>query len=198
MVNFCRDGVAAEAAEDADLMRAVADGDSLSFAKVYQRFAGVVHTTIYKILNDRQDTEDVMQEVFWQIWRKARLYEPSKGRALSWVATMARNRAIDHLRSMQRRARLREEFGEESTGFELAVEPRNSVDAALANEQSAIVRDAVLQLSWPQREAIELAYFSGMTQKEIALRLGEPLGTIKARIRRGVIKLYGSVSRGLL
>ena len=98
--------------EETGWLRAVANGDRTSFRKLHERFRVLLFSTILKVLNNHEDSEDVLQEVFAQIWRKAHLYEPSKGRALSWAATMARNRAIDHLRSIRRRARLREEFGE--------------------------------------------------------------------------------------
>ncbi len=178
--------------EEAVWLRAVANGDRQAFRQLHDRFKGVIYTTIYKVLNDHQDTEDVMQEVFAQIWGKARLFDNQRGKPLTWCTTMARNRAIDRIRSKQRRARLRDALEEENKKEEPLVS-RNSLDEVNSNETKGIVRGAVLELSDEQREAIELAYFAGLTQNEVADRLGEPLGTIKARIRRGILKLQGKV-----
>ncbi|MEM9480606.1 MAG: sigma-70 family RNA polymerase sigma factor [Verrucomicrobiota bacterium] len=178
--------------EEAVWLRAVANGDRIAFRQLHDRFKGVIYTTIYKVLNDHQDTEDVMQEVFAQIWQKAKLFDSQRGKPLTWCTTMARNRAIDRIRSKQRRARLRDALEEENKKEE-PLTTRDSLDVVTANETSGIVRTAVMELSDEQREAIELAYFAGLTQNEVADRLGEPLGTIKARIRRGITKLQGKV-----
>ena len=194
MVTHYKNWISDEALHDADLLRAIAAGDRASFSEFYDRSSSLIFSAVFRVLQNQQDAEDVTQEVFSQIWRKADLYESSKGKALTWATTMARNRAIDHLRSKHRRARLREQVGGELIGDDLELV---TTDSAFANERSRIVRSAVTCLARPQREAIELAYFSGLSQREIAERLGEPLGTIKARIRRGVTKLHGTVSRKL-
>ncbi|CAN5368498.1 sigma-70 family RNA polymerase sigma factor [soil metagenome] len=175
-----------------ELLRGIAMGDEVSFEQLHDRFAPVVYSTVFKVLNDTQDTEDVAQEVFSQIWQKAGLYNRERGKPLTWVATMARNRAIDRFRSKQRRSRLRDEFEEESRGRSFVTHV-DSADEVYAKERSRIVRSAVMELSDEQREAIELAYFTGLTQNEIARNLGEPLGTIKARIRRGMMRLRSTV-----
>lgn len=179
--------------EEMELLHAIARKEHHAFHQLHQRFAGVIYSTVYKVLNDQQDTEDVVQEVLVQIWQKAHLYQSSKGRPLTWVATMARNRAIDRLRSKQRRIRLRDDFDQETESDEKVVS-RDSSDAADTNERQGIVRSAVMELSKEQREAIEMAFFKGLTQSEVAEQLGEPLGTVKARIRRGIIRLKGIVS----
>jgi len=178
--------------EEAAWLEAIARGDGASFQKLHARFKGIVFNTIYKVLNDQQDSEDTLQEVFAHIWQKADMFVAGKGKALTWITTMARNRAIDRLRSKQRRARLRDSYGEENF---VDAEPAAhcSMDAIYENERYRMLRSAVLELSRDQREAIELAYFSGLTQNEVAERLGEPLGTIKARIRRGMHKLETKV-----
>lgn len=173
---------------EAELLRKIGEGDRASFDDLYQRFSGVLFSTIYKVLNNQAEAEDVLQEVFLQIWDKASLFDSSRGKPLTWALTMARNKAIDRLRSAQRRYRLKDEVGKENQGQENITE-QDSVDEVYAKEKSALVRDAVMQLSQEQRQAIELAFFSGLTQAEIADELNEPLGTVKARIRRGMIKL---------
>lgn len=137
-----------------------------------------------------------MQEVLVQIWNKAHLYEPRKGKPLTWLATMARNRAIDRIRSKQRRSRLNDDFEVENK----SVQPEfdDSVSEKLEDkERNQIIHKAVNRLTDDQREAIELAYFGGLTQTEVAERLHEPLGTIKARIRRGVSRLETLVKQRL-
>jgi len=182
--------------EEIALLSAIANGNRDRFGELHSRFAGVVYATIYKVLNDAQDSEDVAQEVFSSIWRKAKLYSPEKGKPLTWVTTMARNRAIDKLRSKQRQMRLADDYKVEQD----VADSRSRIDSmeqAENNDRRRVVRSAVLELSKEQREAIQMAYFRGLTQSEIADRLGQPLGTVKARIRRGMIKLRSSVPKRL-
>ncbi|MEM9017721.1 MAG: sigma-70 family RNA polymerase sigma factor [Verrucomicrobiota bacterium] len=149
----------------------------------------MLFTTIEKVLNDREDSEEVLQEVMSSLWRKAHLYHPGRGRPITWLASMARNRAIDRLRSKQRQSRLKAAYTEE-----MDVNPRGSSglsgpEAASRRDTCHAVRTAVMDLTDVQREAIEKVYFEGLTQQQIADQLGEPLGTVKARIRRGLAKL---------
>ncbi|MEM6910822.1 MAG: sigma-70 family RNA polymerase sigma factor [Verrucomicrobiota bacterium] len=178
--------------EEARLLEAIATHDHEAFEQLHKRFSGVLYSTIYKVLNDDNDTKDVLQEVFAQIWKKADTYERKKGKPLTWAATMARNRAIDRLRSHQRRSRLNRDFRDESETKE-KISSRDASDEVFDSEKKQIVRSAVMDLSAEQREAIELAFFGGLTQNEVAERLGKPVGTIKARIRRGVMSLRSTV-----
>ncbi len=175
-----------------DWIRGVANGDRTCFRNLHDRFGALLFSTIFRVLNDRQDTEDVMQEVFALVWRKAGLYSPEKGTPTTWLASMARNRAIDRLRLKQRRARLGEQHEAE---VQVQVGQPHHASAGeelvLRRERCAEVRKAVFSLAPDQQEAIRLAYFDGMSQKEIAEQLGKPLGTVKARIRRGMEKLRG-------
>ena len=171
-----------------ELLRRVAKGDRSAFEELYDRFSGVLFSTAYRVLNNQEATEDVTQDVFIQIWEKAPLYKPALGKPMTWAITLTRNKAIDRLRSMQRRGRLQDELQREAETFE-QFDERSSFDAASGVETGKLVRDAVQKLSKDQREAIELAFFSSLTQTEIAERLNEPLGTVKARIRRGMLRL---------
>ncbi len=177
-----------------ELLRRVAKGDSNAFEELYDRFSGVLFSTAYRVLNNQEATEDVIQDVFIQIWEKAPLYNPALGKPMTWAITLTRNKAIDRLRSMQRRGRLQDELQREAETFE-QFDERSSFDAASGLETGKLVRDAVQKLSNDQREAIELAFFSSLTQTEIAERLNEPLGTVKARIRRGMLRLKEILSR---
>ena len=171
-----------------ELLKRVAAGDQVSFAELYDRFSGVLFSTAYRVLNNQQAAEDVLQDVFIQIWEKASRFDPARGKPITWAVTLTRNKAIDRLRSVQRRNRLQDDVQREAETSE-QFDDRNSFEALLSGETGRLVRAAVKSLSKDQREAIELAFFSCMTQAEIAERLSEPLGTIKARIRRGMMKL---------
>ena len=174
-------------------LKGIANGDRQSFRDLYERYNGLLFTTIEKVLNDREDSQEVLQEVMSSLWRKAHLYHPGRGRPITWLASTARNRAIDRLRSKQRQSRLKSAYTDE-----MDVNPRGSTglsgpEAASRRDTCSAVRSAVMELTDVQREAIEKVYFEGLTQQEIADQLGEPLGTVKARIRRGLAKLRKTV-----
>ena len=177
-----------------ELLENTGRGDRDSFRQLHTRYAGVLFSTAYQVLNDQAEAEDVMQDVFVQIWDKAKLYDRTRGKPLTWALTLTRNKSIDRLRSAQRRHRLKDEVEKETSVSEQrgaggAQAGGDSVERVYALEKNRIVRSAVLQLSTEQRQAIEMAFFGGLTQNEIAHKLDEPLGTVKARIRRGMIKL---------
>lgn len=174
-------------------IEAVANGDRAAFRKLHDRFERLIFTTAYKVLGNYEDSQDVCQEVFAQIWAKAHLFDASKGKPLTWATTMARNRAIDRYRSKQRRASLDDRFGDHVAVLSPA-STNETEDAVSRNETSRVLRSAVLDLTPAQREAVELAYFAGLTQKEVAERVGEPIGTVKARIRRAIQRLERKVA----
>jgi RNA polymerase sigma-70 factor, ECF subfamily len=178
----------AQVQEDMSMLKRISERDAVAYQQFYKRYAGLLYAAISHVLNDHHDTEDVMQEVLVQLWNKAHLYEPRKGKPLTWLTTMARNRAIDRIRSKQRRSRLNDDFEVESRGVQPEFD-ESGLDALENKERDSIVIRAISKLNDEQREAIQLAYFSGMTQAEVAARLSEPLGTVKARIRRGVNRL---------
>ena len=173
---------------EVELLRRVATGDRAAFDLLYDRFAGVLFSTAYQVVSQQEAAEDVLQEVFVQIWEKAPQYDSSRGKPLTWAISLTRNKAIDRLRSLQRRSRLQEEARQEAKTAE-PFDARNSFDAAAMGEVSQMLQDAIGKLTTEQREAIELAFFSGLTQAEIAERINEPLSTVKARIRRGMMRL---------
>jgi RNA polymerase sigma-70 factor (ECF subfamily) len=170
------------------LLRAIANGDRGAFAEFHDRFSGMVYATAVQVLHSHEDAEDCVQDVFASLWKKAGMYIDDRGKPSTWLAAMARNRAIDKLRARQRRGRLNDSFEAESR----VDEPVNRLDPARQagmSELGGSVRSAVLQLTAEQSQAIRMAFFDGLTQQEIAQKTGEPLGTIKARIRRGLGKL---------
>ncbi len=179
-------------AADIIMLQRVGHRDVAAFQELFKKFSGLLYSTIHRVLNDHQDTEDIMQEVLMQIWQKAHLYEEAKGKPLTWILTMARNRAIDRIRSKQRRSRLNHDFEHETKPLQPEFGEDTS-DVVISSERDRTLQKAVMELSPEQREAIQLAYFNGLTQSEIAERLQEPLGTVKARIRRGVQRLEQTV-----
>jgi RNA polymerase sigma-70 factor (ECF subfamily) len=183
-----KDFTQSDTQNEADLLVKVGKGDKASLGDLYDRYSTVLYSVALRILNNQAEAEDVLQEIFVQIWDKASLYDPSRGKPLTWMMSMTRNKSIDRLRSLQRRYRLHDEAEQESKIQESSVRA-DAADGVYAAENSRAIRNAVMQLSPEQRQAIEMAYFSGLTQSEIAEKLEEPLGTIKARIRRGMLKL---------
>jgi RNA polymerase sigma-70 factor (ECF subfamily) len=169
---------------DAELLRAVAHGDEAALASVYDRYASILLGLLLRILRSRPEAEDVLQEVFLQVWRRAKDFDESRGRAFTWLVTLARSRAIDRLRALDSRDR---------TATAAASEPADQIGDASADalraEQGEIVRGALAQLSEEQRTTLLLAYEEGLTQTEIAERLSQPLGTVKTRTRAGLMKL---------
>ena len=179
---------------DADLLRRIAEGESDALSAFYDAHASKLFGFALRILNDPTEAEDTVQEVFLQIWDKVSSYQVERGRPLAWVFTLARNRAIDRLRSAQRRARLIDATTSEH--FQTAAASDGSCAAASspADDETEMVRSALGRLPEDQRRAIELAFFHGFTQTEIATALNEPLGTVKARIRRGLVKVREDLS----
>lgn len=185
------DNESASTPDDAELMRRVADRDRAAFGLLYDRLAGVLYTASLRILNDSAEAEDVIQDLFVQIWDKAVSYDQRLGKPFNWALTMTRNRSIDRLRALKRRY----EFIAEATDTAHAT-PVFASDAGhevYQREKTTHVRRALTELPLEQRQALEMAFLGGMTQNEIADRLGQPLGTIKARIRRGMLKLKESL-----
>lgn len=171
---------------DIELLRQIAAGDRAAFAEFYDRHSTLMFSVACKILRDATEAEDVLQEAFVQIWEKAGQFDPDLGRASSWVAILVRNKAIDRIRASQRRIHLAEEAG---LAYEIARADETVNHTVYGHEKAVLIQSAIHDLPADQRRAIELAYFSGLTQHQIAEKLSEPLGTIKARIRRGLIKL---------
>jgi RNA polymerase sigma-70 factor, ECF subfamily len=174
---------------DAELVRQLRSGDEKAFATFYDRFAPGLFSMIYAILHDQKESEDVLQEALVQMWKRAGTYDASRSSLFTWAVMISRHKAIDRLRSRQRQTRLAEAVAS-GTDDVAASAPAERADNVLARtDERARVRAALAQLGDAQREAVELAFFAGLTQTQIAEKLGEPLGTVKARIRRGLLTL---------
>ena len=174
--------------EQARLLAAMVRGDKSALAQLYDSLGRPLYSLAFRILNDSAEAQDIVQDVFLQIWQKAGTYETSRGSVFGWAATLTRNRAIDRVRMRKRRTELLAESAPDLQPAPLA-DDEDSGASLWIKEKARAVRSALGQLAPDQQKAIELAFFSGLTQLQIAAKLNEPLGTIKARIRRGLLKL---------
>jgi RNA polymerase sigma-70 factor (ECF subfamily) len=164
----------------------MARGEETALGELYDRHARPVFSLALRILQNRADAEDVVQEVFAQVWQQAHRYQIERGAVAAWLLMITRSRAIDRLRAR----RARPESGEDVLAAERLADAAPMQDLQLlSNEEVAKLRAALDTLPDAQRAALELAYYEGMTHAEIADRLSEPLGTVKTRIRQAVIKL---------
>lgn len=174
---------------DAVLM-AVARGDRNSFANLYDSVIPAVFGLIRRIVRDPSQSEEVTQEVMLEVWRTAPRYDPALGSAIGWILTIARRRAIDRVRSEQAS---RDRVAKVAPG-QIEREHDHVAEEAIRSSDRSAVSQALTALGRLQREAIELAFYGGLTQSEIAGRLGVPLGTIKTRIRDGMLRLQETLS----
>ncbi len=172
---------------DVDLLARVASGDQDAFATFYHRCADGLFALALRITNDGREAEDVLQDGFTYIWRKAASYDPKRSSPFTWAVMIVRNKAIDRLRSRHRQAKIVERATIEFSHF--AESDETSATAPQLREQCAEVRAALKDISIEQQQVLELAFFGGLTHEQISEKLGAPLGTIKARIRRGLLRL---------
>lgn len=177
---------------DSALVARAAAGDERALGDLYDRFGGMAYSLACAIVGEHADAEEVVADAFAQIWRSASGFDASRGSVAAWVATIARTRALDLVRSRKRRARVLEEAAvvtDEGETLVLAPSSEATDRGAELTEASVIVRRSLADLPAPQRKVIELAYFGGLSQSEIAAQLSEPLGTVKTRMRAGMEKL---------
>jgi RNA polymerase sigma-70 factor (ECF subfamily) len=172
---------------DAQLVRRMAARDKAALAELYDRFSTPLYATAVRIVGDRSEAEDLVHDVFVALWEKAADFDDQRGSAFSWAITLIRNRAIDRVRSRRRRGDILESSAPIDLGYD--EHPAGAQDMAVAGDRAEAVRAAVATLPPEQKRALELAFFGGLTQQEIAAKLAEPLGTVKARIRRALLKL---------
>ena len=170
----------------AALIRRVADGDQSALTTLYDATSRFVFGLILRVVGDRATAEEVLLDVYTQAWRQAASYDEQRGAPLAWLMTIARTRGIDRLRSGRYERHNKEPL--ESMGDVTATTSSPEEDSVIA-ERRRLVHSALDALSTEQREVIELAYYSGLSHSEIALRLGQPLGTVKTRTRLGMMKL---------
>ena len=166
------------------MLHAVARRDEAALASLYDRYRVILFGLLVRILGSREEAEDILQDVFIQVWRRAADFDAARGKPFTWLVTLTRSRAIDRLRQLHARERLATASAQEAPP-----EASDAVQDAYNSEQREIVAGALRQLPEEQRQTLVLAYFEGLTQTEIASRLNTPLGTIKTRMRAGMMKL---------
>jgi RNA polymerase sigma-70 factor (ECF subfamily) len=176
-------------ARDEELVERLADRDERALERLYERYGRAVYSLVLKMLREPAQAEEIAQEVFLKLWRRPSSYMAGRGTFSTWLLSVAHHRAVDELRA-RRHETLPLADGANGTP-ELVDEALDLADHAWVREQRMAVRQALATLPVSQRQAIEMAYFMGLTQREIADRLGEPLGTIKTRMRLGMHKLRG-------
>ena len=181
----------AQQMRDQEMIAQIGRRDQGAFGALYDRLSGPLYSLAFKMLGDASDAQDALQEVFVQIWSRASTYDPEKSSVFSWAVLLTRSRAIDRLRARDRRLRVVVESTAENKVAEAtdASTVESAADTANKKDEAAHVRSLLNNLPEDQRQAIELAFFGHHTHHEIAAQLGQPLGTVKARIRRGLLKL---------
>jgi RNA polymerase sigma-70 factor (ECF subfamily) len=175
-----------EALEDARLLSAVAEGDQSRFAALYRRRSGVIYSLLVRMLVNEMEAQEVMQDAFVQIWKRAHRYDREKSSPLAWMIMIARGLAMDRLRARSRRSAGHAAYEKEVAALEVEI---NGSRQAERDELAGMCSSALNQLPDEQARALQLAFIRGWTHEEIASATGEPLGTIKARIRRGLFAL---------
>lgn len=178
---------------DEELMAQIKRHDDAALAILYRRHAQFLRGIAGAVVGNDHDVDEVIQEAFLKIWHQAEHYDEKKGKALGWIVTLARRRAIDRVRKIQAYNRARERF-EISTQSDLSGGANHRVDKnVIASDMSEVVDRAMAVLPEAQREAIHFAFYRGLSQREIAAKTGIPLGTIKTRIELALRKLRGAI-----
>lgn len=171
-------------ASDLEVIAAMAKGQVNALGILYDRYARLVYSIAYKILENSEEAEDITQDVFLTLWRR-NTYDPKRGSLSSFLTTMTRSRAIDKIRAKGARLRVVHKL----QGVVRSETSPSLLEQAAMGERSALIRDALSQLSESERQVLEIAYYEGLSQSEIAQRLAIPLGTVKTRSRQGLLKL---------
>jgi RNA polymerase sigma-70 factor, ECF subfamily len=181
---------------DSALVAKAAAGDERALGDLYDRYGSMSFSLACAIVGEQADAEEVVADAFAQVWRSASGFDAARGSVAAWLATIVRTRALDLVRSRKRRARVLEEAAvvtDEGETLVLAPSTESTDRSAELTETSVMVRRSLAELPLSQRRVIELAYFGGFSQSEIAAQLSEPLGTVKTRMRAGMEKLRQSL-----
>ncbi|HEX7829241.1 MAG TPA: sigma-70 family RNA polymerase sigma factor [Thermoanaerobaculia bacterium] len=177
----------------AGLLPAVAKGSVTAFEELYDRYSSTIYALLLRILSNADDAQEVLQETFVKAWTSAKMFDAVRGSEVAWLISIARSRGIDRLRSRRIRNEREDEAGREISVRSSFLDTTTGADLAIQSQERVAVRSALAALPDAQRVALELAYFEGLSQSEIASRLSEPLGTIKTRMQLGMKKLRDSL-----
>ena len=179
--------------DDYELMQRIARGDAAALAALYDRHAALVQAMCLRIVRDRGEAEDLLIDVFWEIWQRGQRYDANRGAPVTYLLTIARSRSLDRLRSSEHRAAA---LNDQTAPAAKEDERGGGADPAaglLESENRDRVRKALASLEAVQREAIELSFYDGLSHSQIAAKLDKPLGTVKTHIRQGLIRLRDSL-----
>jgi RNA polymerase sigma-70 factor (ECF subfamily) len=200
-------------ASDAGLVASLAKGDASALAQLYDRYADAIYRAAFRRLGDRQLAEEVLQDTYLALWNRAELYDPAAGSLLAWLSTIARNRAVDRLRAAGRRphalplSAMVDDDEVDDRGVDRALGQGDLVGSGSTETDPEVLadrlalrqelRDALAAIPTTERQVLELAYYGDLTQSEIATRLGWPLGTVKTRTRRALLRLRAGLATSL-
>ena len=179
------------------LIPAVAGGDVAAFEQLYDRHSPILYAMLLRILSNPEDAQEVLQEAFVKAWNDASRYDSSRGSEMAWLISIARSRGIDRIRSRKVRGDREKDAARDNSIRSTSVDGMAAVDAAVAGEEQRAVRAALAEIPEAQRQALELAYFDGLSQSEIAEKLATPLGTIKTRMQLGMRKMREKLRESL-
>lgn len=178
------------APSDLDLMQAIQAEDPDALAQLYDRYNGILKALILRVVHNEAEADDLLQEIFMEIWNQAKNFSAQKGKPLGWMVTLARRRAIDGLRKKQAYARAEERLQNETEQQPDAWVHNATEEAIVLNDTRVLMRKVISGLPPAQQQAIDLAFFQGMSQREIAAKTNTPLGTVKTRLELGLKKIY--------
>jgi len=178
---------------DPDLLARVGKGDHQAFSELYHRTSSLLFTLARRILSDRDEAADLLQEIYLEVWCKVVRYDAGRGSPMAWLVTMTRSRAIDRLRSHASRGHGITDSLDRSPTAQVQDQTPGPLEASADLELRGLVAKALAELPAAQQQALELAYYEGLSHTEIAARLNEPLGTIKTRIKLGMNKLHSTL-----
>jgi RNA polymerase sigma-70 factor (ECF subfamily) len=181
------------APSDVDLMLGIQRGDADALSQLYDRYNGIIKALVLRIIHNDTEADDLLQEVFMEIWNQAKNFSPAKGKPLGWMVTLTRRRAIDALRKKQAYVRAEERLQAQPEQQPLAWVQNSTAEDIRLGDTRALMAKVISSLPEAQQQVIDLAFFQGMSQREIAANTNIPLGTVKTRLELGLKKIYDSL-----
>ncbi len=178
------------APSDLELMKAIQGEDPDALSQLYDRYNGILKALILRVIHNEAEADDLLQEIFMEIWNQAKNFSSQKGKPLGWMVTLARRRAIDGLRKKQAYARAEERLQNETEQQPDAWAHNATEEEIVLSDTRELIRKVIAGLPPAQQQAIDLAFFKGMSQREIAAKTNTPLGTVKTRLELGLKKIY--------
>ena len=178
------------APSDLELMKGIQDEDADALSQLYDRYSGILKALVLRVIHNEAEADDLLQEIFMEIWNQAKNFSAQKGKPLGWMVTLARRRAIDGLRKKQAYARAEERLQNETEQQPDAWVHNATEEEIVLSDTRVLIRKVISGLPLAQQQAIDLAFFRGMSQREIAAKTNTPLGTVKTRLELGLKKIY--------